>query len=237
MVRTRWNNLGKTLLVLVAGAVGVVGVVGGCGPIVIPKSLTPEEEQAAEASRLRRADVELVASWMVGSFSSEAQAAMDPEFLDIRLEMSRLWPDRQDGIWLYVEQAAASDLGKPYRQRVYRLFVQPNGLVVSEVYELPGVALRFAGAWRRPELLEDLSPKLLVLKDGCQVVLKKLTDTQWSGGTVGEGCVTTLRGAAYASSEVVVTPEGLRTWDRGYDKSGKQVWGAVKGPYEFMRVR
>jgi hypothetical protein len=204
---------------------------------VIPKKLTPEEAASAEASKLRRADVELVASWMVGSFSSAAQAVSDPDFLDIHLEMTRVWEDRQDGIWLYVEQAAASSVAKPYRQRIYRVFVQPNGLIVSEVYELPGEPLRFAGAWRRPELLESLTPKALILKDGCQVVLKKVTDTQWAGGTVGQGCASTRQGAAYATSEVIITPEGLRTWDRGFDKAGKQVWGAVKGPYEFSRAR
>jgi hypothetical protein len=27
----------------------------------------------------------------------------------------------------------------------------------------------------------------------------------------------------------------LLTWDQGFDKDGKQVWGAVKGGYEFKR--
>jgi hypothetical protein len=36
---------------------------------------------------------------------------------------------------------------------------------------------------------------------------------------------------------VKVNPEGLTTWDRGFDASGKQVWGSVKGAYEFKRRR
>ena len=29
----------------------------------------------------------------------------------------------------------------------------------------------------------------------------------------------------------------LLSWDRGFDAAGKQVWGAEKGPYEFLRVK
>ena len=35
--------------------------------------------------------------------------------------MAQIWPDSQGAIWLYVEQAVATSLDKPYRQRVYKL--------------------------------------------------------------------------------------------------------------------
>lgn len=221
----------------VAAMAGLLMAGGACGPIVIPKTLTEEERIEAQAAAARRADVEQVASMMVGSFSSEGQAAESREYVDVRIECSRLWDDRQDGIWLYIEQATAGAISKPYRQRVYRFFVQPNGIVVVEVYELPGEPLRFAGAWRRPELLEKVSPKSLILKDGCQMALRKISDIEWRGGTVGNACLTDLRGATYATSEMIIAPEGLRIWDRGFDKDGKQVWGPAKAGYEFVRVR
>lgn len=40
---------------------------------------------------------------MVGSYSSEAQSLADKEFRDVRLHMTRIWPERKDGCWLYVE--------------------------------------------------------------------------------------------------------------------------------------
>jgi hypothetical protein len=48
--------------------------------------------------------------------------------------------------------------------------------------------------------------------------------------------VSTLRGASWESSEVVLLPGVLETWDRGFDAAGQQVWGAVKGPYRFVRL-
>jgi len=58
----------------------------------------------------------------------------------------------------------------------------------------------------------------------------------FEGSTVGEGCGSSLRGAAYATSEVELWPTYLRTWDRGFDARGEQVWGATEGPYVFERV-
>lgn len=49
-------------------------------------------------------DLALLASWMTGSFSSGAQAAADSSYFDVRLQMVRIWPHRNDGYWLYVEQ-------------------------------------------------------------------------------------------------------------------------------------
>jgi hypothetical protein len=45
-----------------------------------------------------------------------------------------------------------------------------------------------------------------------------------------------MRGASYATSEVVLRDDGLDTWDRGFDDAGKQVWGATKGAYQFRRT-
>lgn len=207
-----------------------------CGAIVIPRTTTPEERQQMQAAQERISELERVADWMTGSFTSAEQSVLDPDFLEINLHMARIWTERTDGKWFYVEQAMASRPDRPYRQRVYRLIVQPNGLIVSEVFTLPGEPLRFAGAWKRPELLRDLSPKELALLDGCAVVLQRISEIEYKGGTVGNGCASDLRGASYATSEVTITPEGLLTLDRGFDKNGEQVWGSTKGPYQFLRM-
>jgi len=57
----------------------------------------------------------------------------------------------------------------------------------------------------------------------------------FEGGTVGEGCESTLSGATYATSEVTLDASTLESWDRGYDAEGTQVWGATAGPYVFDR--
>jgi hypothetical protein len=50
---------------------------------------------------------DLLARYMLGSFSSAEQARNDTDYFDIELEMARIWRPRTDGIWVYVEQARA----------------------------------------------------------------------------------------------------------------------------------
>lgn len=173
---------------------------------------------------------------MQGSFSTAAQAkALPNDFFDIRLEVRRIWPARTDGCWLYVEQASARSLEKPYRQRVYRLQEQGYSGATSEVYTLPGRALDWAGAWREPERFARMMPADLALRSGCTIHLKR-QDGVWVGGTRGRGCESSLRGAAYATSIVRVLENRVESWDRGFDRSGEQVWGSSAGAYVFERT-
>ncbi len=181
-------------------------------------------------------DLDLLTAWMSGSFSSAAQAASDPEnYRDIRLHMTPVWTDRKDGPWLYVEQAAATSLDKPYRQRVYHLSKgTAKGTFESAVFELPGDPLVSAGAWKSPELLGGVTPEDLSSRQGCSIVLR-FEDGAFRGSTVGKDCTSTLRGAAYATSEVAIEETRLIPWDRGFDAEGTQKWGAEKGGYVFVK--
>ncbi len=183
-----------------------------------------------------QSDLRVLEGYMTGSFSSAEQHLADPEnFHDIRLHMVPIWSQRADGPWLYVEQAAAQRPQRPYRQRVYHLRANPDRTLESVIYELPGDPLRFAGAWKEPAMLDELSPNALVLRDGCSITLRKAENETFVGSTAGEGCSSSLRGASYATSEVVIEADRLMSWDRGFDSEDQQVWGATKGGYVFTK--
>ena len=188
--------------------------------------------QAVESPK--EAQLQELATWMTGSFSSSAQALADPEnYFDIRLEMAPIWEDRADGPWLYIEQAAATALERPYRQRIYRLAID-GATIRSDVYTLPGDALAYAGAWQEPERFHAFTPAELDLRSGCSIYLT-LQGNAYMGSTRGNGCSSFLADAAYATSIVSIGPDILESWDRGFDASGQQVWGAEKGAYLFVR--
>lgn len=204
----------------------------GCAtqsPAPPPSSPAPRDDS--------RASLAAAAQAMTGSFSSAAQAKADERYFDIRLEMVQIWPEREDGPWLYVEQAAAEALDKPYRQRVYQLHALPQGQIESRVYTLPDDPLVWAGAWRGPERFEALDPAQLKLRQGCAVILSPSPDasTRYAGSTREKDCVSDLRGATYATSEVTITAQGISSWDRGFNAQDEQVWGATLGPYLFIR--
>jgi len=180
-------------------------------------------------------DLDELTSLMTGSFSSQAQAAADSDYHDIRLEMVQIWKNRTDGKWMYIEQAAADYKDKPYRQRVYHVLEKEDGTFHSGVYSLKD-PLRFAGEYKNEHPLSQLTPDSLEIREGCAVILKKTGPAEYSGSTNKHDCVSTLRGASYAVSEVTVSKDGIISSDRGFDSEGKQVWGAEKGGYVFLRI-
>ncbi len=171
-------------------------------------------------------------NWMTGSFSSAVQAENDSDYYDICLEMHSVWKDSDSIFYLYVEQSLASMTDKPYRQRVYKVQRLEDGFI-SDVYELPNPSL-FTGQWRNSELWSMYTPDSIVLKSGCGVELT-WTGSYFEGGTDSATCLSTLRGAAYAMSQVDVMQDRIVSWDQGYDSLGTQVWGAEKGGYIFLR--
>ncbi|MEO1585407.1 MAG: chromophore lyase CpcT/CpeT [Planctomycetota bacterium] len=206
----------------------------GCGSDgVIAR--TADSVSRAVTGAASEQDAARVAGWLVGSFSSAEQAASSGEHFEVVLHHARIWDERDDGIWLYVEQALAASTTEPYRQRVYRVWLRPDGVLESAVYELPD-PLAYVGAWQQPGRLAALSPISLSKREGCAVVFGTITDELAEGSTNGTGCGSTLRGAAYATSVVTVTPNTITSWDRGFDAEGNQVWGAESEPYEFRRV-
>lgn len=194
---------------------------------------TPDVEEPSTDAAL-----ETLASWMTGSYSSAAQAEVDEDYHDIRLEMAPLWTDRTDGYWLYVEQAVASMVDKPYRRRVYHVHRKADGGLVSEVYALPEGDVVPVGAWRdTTKGFKGVAPGDLRLLEGCGVHLEKRADGSYAGGTLGDGCLNQFGGAAFARSEVEVLEDRIVSWDRGYDEKGEHVWGATKGGYVFLKAK
>jgi hypothetical protein len=181
-----------------------------------------------------QSDLDLLVKWMTGSFSSEEQANLDTNYFNIELEMVQIWKDRTDGPWIYVEQAVAEYKDKPYRQRVYQLNKRNDGKIESIVYSIPN-PIRFAGDYKKNIPLLKLVPDSLVLREGCKVILYRADEGYFEGSTVDKNCISELRGARYATSEVLIKDDRLISWDRGFNENDKQVWGAEEGGYIFMK--
>jgi hypothetical protein len=213
----------RTLAALTALVLGALAC--GCSSTAAPK-----DEHAI--------DWEVLKSSMMGRFSSRDQSKADPgNYQDVRLVMTQIWPTRDDGLWLYVEQAVATDTARPYRQRVYRLVPETNGSFRTTVFNLPGDPLRFSDGTGAPHGLEALSIEDLSPRSGCDLVLRTQPNGSFAGGTEGKDCPNELKGAKYSTSAVKISPNTIVAWDRGFDAQGKQVWGATKGGYVFKRER
>lgn len=202
-----------------------------CGP------KAPPAEAVAPPADLSALPVDQrLFTMLIGQYDSAAQAAANPEFREIHLRICPVSVPSLGAWVLYVEQVAAESLSAPYRQRLYVVEPDPSApeVAVSRVFELdaPEAAVGLCDAPDRLSLTADDAEE----RPGCAVTLA-WQDGAFVGATHPTACLSTLRGASYATSEVRLTAEGLTSWDRGYDAAGAQVWGAVVGPYEFVRRR
>ncbi len=178
-------------------------------------------------------NLEELKSLMIGSYSSIEQSKQDSDFYDISLHMYPIWEEKSaDKFYLYVEQALSTAQDKPYRQRIYEVSqVGPNKFK-SEIYKIKQES-QYVGKFRTPEDFNKLSDNDLMIREGCAVFLEKV-GTGYKGATNQEDCMSSLRGSTYATSKVEIYPKKLVSWDQGFDKDGKQVWGATKSGYEFV---
>lgn len=181
-------------------------------------------------------DLNQLVSMMTGSFNSAEQAKQDSSYFDITLHMYPIWTNNKSNKrYLYVEQTVTSMPTRPYRQRVYEVSQVNNNTFQSVIYKLPDEK-SYVGKWSTPTFFDKISPADLELREGCAVYLTKLGDKSFKGSTNEKDCKSTLRGASYATSIVEILPNKVLSWDQGFDSSDKQVWGAVKGGYEFLKV-
>jgi hypothetical protein len=173
-------------------------------------------------------------SIMQGTYSSEKQSVKDTSYFNISLRMVPIWKNK--GHYLYVEQALFKKQDKPYRVRIYKVSQRGENEFISEIHTLKNEK-EWIGKWATPEAFDALTENDIELKPGCGVVLQRIEKNKFAGSTGEKTCPSELRGASYASSKVTVTPTQILSWDQGFDKDGKQVWGATKAGYVFDKLK
>ena len=185
-------------------------------------------------SQSSKEEIQWLREWMSGTFSSEAQSKADTDYFHISLRMIPIWKDSPDGFYLYVEQAMAEKLDKPYRQRVYHVLADGDAWV-SRIYSLPRQE-RFVGKNSEDVEFRPITADSLILKQGCDVRLKfDKANNCFKGQTDKGTCPSDRSGASFTTSEVTLYKGRMVSWDQGWNKEGIQVWGAVKGGYDFRK--
>ena len=175
------------------------------------------------------------AKMMAGTYNSAAQAKRDTDYFSINLVMHPIWEERTDGKFMYVEQAMSSKLEKPYRVRVYQLEHPRKGVFTSKIYMIKDEK-SFFGLHNDVAKQKALTFDKIEIKDGCTVTLAEKAGV-YTGGTDADKCPSSLRGAKYATTKITMKAGELVSWDQGFDAENKQIWGATKGGYVFVKVQ
>ena len=191
--------------------------------VAVPASLSPTQ-----------ARMEPLLSWFAGEFSSQEQAGYDKRFTSAELRLVEIWPGEGPFRWVYAEQFLTERAQRPFRQRIYRFSSLPDGRILMAELTMPR-ATDFAGAWRRPELLDSLTPQQLSLREGCEIWLTRQPGGEYKGQTRVGHCATDFGGATTLVQYLWIGPDSVRLLDRAYDNGAHQRWGSPGEGYVYLR--
>jgi hypothetical protein len=136
-----------------------------------------------------------------------------------------------DEIFLYQEQALTRSLDQPYRQRFLHLRPSVDGQAIESRAYKPSNPDAWIGLCNRPQAERTIQST--DLGEGVCSVFLTPTLEGYRGTTQAGGCPANVRGATRITNTILLHAAGMDTWDRGYDDSWQQVWGAETEPYQF----
>lgn len=192
------------------------------------------ETKTENIAQEKKADYLQDLFWMMqGSFNSEIQSQIDTTYFNISLHMYPIWEEK--GNYLYVEQALTTRQNKPYRQRIYEVTQLNDSIFSSAIYTIENDSL-WIGKWKTPEAFDSIQMTQVSKKEGCEVILKRISSDYFKGETGEKTCKSSLYGASYATSEVEILSDKIISWDRGFDDKDEHIWGAEKCGYIFNKL-
>lgn len=183
------------------------------------------------------------ASEAVGQWTTIEQSE-SPDYDWVYSEIMRIWPEREDGVWLYQQNwIIASDSGAapaysvrasrpPYFQVVIQIRDFGDGALHTTTYRLANAEAR--------EAARELSPQVEMIAFGadwlgevaCMGRQQFIAPGFWEGSA---NCPNGYKGAVRVDSRSIRSPGSYVNWDRGFDADGNLVWGPPGGGYIFKR--
>jgi hypothetical protein len=175
-------------------------------------------------------------AWLSGEFQNADQSQAQPIwFVSLRLWYRAIPSGIAGKTALFAEQAPALTPTQAYRQRVLLLWIEADRL--NGQYWAFKQPSQFMGSGAQPEPLRSLSESDLEPLPGCRLAIEDKGDRFVAELEPGAKCCFDHAGK---TRQVIVgfevSANRLLSFDRGIDPdTGKLLWGALMGPYEFTK--
>lgn len=207
----------------------------GCATVTSTTDPFPPASRTADGIH----ELEVLSSYLTGTWESLAQGAPGGPVGDsskVTMRVARVWEERRGEYWFYEEFERAGEAGRPYLQQLVRAGTVGEDVIFVE-YTLPGEARRYVGAWANTRAaFGGTDPKTLREYPDCRQKATMQNIIVFAGGMIGKACRAGVPEGSYRIRDFSLSSSTLRLWDRGYDASGKIVWGSAAGPLELRRM-
>jgi CpeT/CpcT family (DUF1001) len=180
-----------------------------------------------------------LAAYLAGEFDNREQAISDPVwFVHLRLWHRPITLFSEDSVTLFAEQANTLQLDHPYRQRLLRLQTSvESGDLHVQYYSFKDPST-VTGAGQHPERLQHLTLEDIEYLPGCILTVPTPTGDRYTAEPPpGAQCYFTyLEETRQVCLGFAASPTEFLSFDKGVDpKTGKALWGALMGPYQFTK--
>ncbi|MCO4294076.1 chromophore lyase CpcT/CpeT [Solitalea sp. MAHUQ-68] len=192
-------------------------------PIVSAQKLSKELKQLREN--------------LSGRFSNEDQARFSIDTKPETFVMKQIWAEKEnDELWFYAERFRADSTNLPHQQFVWHVKQTDQNRYFIEIFT-PKTSLPLITDWKsKTPLFAGLTDTMLV-KLSCPLYIVRKTMIEFTGGTKANTCVAGLpANAVYKTIELYCSESTLMLWERGYNATGKLVYGSDKGGTVFRKL-
>lgn len=183
--------------------------------------------------------LEQLAELLPGTYKNTQQYQSQPTaFYHVTLNIDRIWADRDDAIWFYVRQAQVELQDHPYQEQVYKIYRGERDTLIIKIYTLASSQTAI-GSQKDASFWKEQQPKDLLLRQGCAIQLTRRKSGYFVGKTQATTCpcVCSLENAVAMQSQISISLDALKIWDKGFDATGQKVWGPDQGAYYFERYQ
>jgi hypothetical protein len=192
--------------------------------------------------RNHSAELIALAQYLAGEFDNREQALADPAwYVHLRLWQIPIPNFFDEGITLFAEQANILNIDRPYRPRIMQLYQTESNTLKVQYYLIPDLQ-GVQGAGSRPELLAKLTNKGVELLPSCLLtVTYQILDPnayQFKANLPpGQLCQFTYQGETFTVDlGFEVNQRELLSYDKGTNPmTGQPIWGALLGPFRFIK--
>ncbi|PIG91303.1 chromophore lyase CpcT/CpeT [Gloeocapsopsis sp. IPPAS B-1203] len=200
-----------------------------------PINAAPANRQPSPAQQVQE-----VVSHLDGAMDTSAQARANPNAPDVRITNCKVIVKnaaaiaRPHAVFMYQEQALSQRLSQPYRQRFLRIAPSVDNNSIESAVFRPPTLQAWIGLCNKPEAQRIINVKDIGTSN-CSVFLRR-QQQNYIGETSASGCPSNYKGAVRITNRITLHQAGMDTWDRGFDATGNQVWGAESEAYQFRWI-
>ena len=182
-----------------------------------------------------------LSQYLLGEFDNKKQALEQPAwYVHLRLWQRRVNLFTEDSITLFAEQASVVNINQPYRPRILRL--RDRDSIEIEYYMFKDIT-KVLGGGSNPQKLSNITLEDIEFLPNCtlKVTTNLISPDNYCFTTsplTETPCSFNYQGNNYqVFIGFEVTKSELKTYDKGIDpNTGKGIWGALMGAYEFQKL-